>query len=117
MSPPRAELNGHFDLDKAAGAAIAEALEHPFRFSYKGELYELPNQRTWPIDAADRLAADGDMGAFLDAIGAGDVYDRLMAAGLRIGELEVLMDQAAQDAGLGGLPNSSRQRRRAPTRK
>jgi hypothetical protein len=117
VSPARPELNGHFDLDAAAGAAIAEALDRPFRFSYHGELYELPNQKTWPLAAAAELAQNGDMEAFLDAIGAPGVYAKLAAAGLRLGEMNVLMDQAAEEAGVGNLPNSSQRARRASTRK
>lgn len=117
MSPARQpELNGHFDLDAAAQAAIAEATGRPFRFTYKGELYEIPNQRLWPLDAAERLSQDGDMGAFLESLGAKGLYDKLADAGMTIGELNILMDAAGEDAGLGNLPSSRPRARRGSTR-
>lgn len=117
MSPARQpELNGHFDLDAAAQAAIAEATGRPFRFTYKGELYELPNQRLWPIGAAEQLSRDGEMAEFLDSIGAKGLYDKLADAGLTIGELNILMDAAAEDAGLGNSPSSRPRARRGSTR-
>jgi hypothetical protein len=118
VSPAAAELNGHWDLSAAASAAIAEALSHPFRFSYKGELYELPNQKTWPLGAMGALAKDGDIAAFMAAIGAKDgTYDRLVDAGLCIGELNVLIEQASADAGVGSLKNSPPPARRGSTRR
>jgi hypothetical protein len=112
------DLNGHWDLSAAAAAAIAEALAHPFRFSYKGELYELPNQKTWPLGAMAQIAENGDIEAFMSAIGAkGDVYQRLVDAGLCIGELNVLIEQASADAGVGSLKNSPPPVRRGSTRR
>ena len=118
MSAVAADLNGHFDLSAAASAAIAEALAHPFRFAYKGELYELPNQKTWPLGAMAKIAENGDIEAFMAAIGAKDgVYQRLVDAGLCIGELNVLIEQAATDAGVGSLKNSPSPARRGSTRR
>jgi hypothetical protein len=113
-----AELNGHFDLSAAASAAIAEALAHPFRFAYKGELYELPNQKTWPLSAMAGIGETGDIEAFMAAIGAKDgVYQQLVGAGLCIGELNVLIEQASADAGVGSLKNSPPPARRGSTRR
>jgi hypothetical protein len=99
---------GSFDLDAAANAALAEAIGRPFRFTYKNVNYELPNQKLWPVGAMDALAQDGDIGRFLGEIGAKDrIFEKLTEAGLVLGELELLMEAASNDAGLGGLPNSS----------
>lgn len=104
---PAPETNGHFDLDAAAAAALAEALGRPFRFTYKGGLYELPNQQTWPLSALQALNDEGDIERFLSDIGAKDqTYERLTAAGLCVGELKVLVEQASVDAGFGSLKNS-----------
>lgn len=106
MSGAKPELD-LFDLGQAASAAIAEALARPFRFTYKGDLYEVPNQKLWPLSAMATLSEQGDIGAFLAEIGAKDqVYERLREAGLVIGELTVLIEAASADAGVGSLPNS-----------
>jgi hypothetical protein len=118
VSGAAAELNGHFDLSAAAAAAISEAMARPFRFAYKGELYELPNQKTWPLGAMAGIAENGDIVAFMSAIGAKDgVYERLVDAGLCIGELNVLIEQASTDAGVGNLKNSPPPARRGSTRR
>lgn len=104
-----------YDLSEAANAALAEALERPFRFTYKGVVHELPNQKLWPLSAMDDMG--GDIGQFLEAIGAKpEVYESLSAAGLVVGELQLLIEAAAKDAGVGNLPNSKPPARRATTR-
>jgi hypothetical protein len=111
-------VNGHFDLSAAAAAAIAEALGRPFHFAYKGELYELPNQKTWPLGAMADIGETGDIQAFMSAIGAkDDTYERLVDAGLCVGELNVLIEEASKDAGVGSLPNSKPPARRGSTRR
>jgi hypothetical protein len=104
-----------YDLSAASNAALAEALERPFRFTYKGTVYELPNQKLWPLSAMDDMG--GDIGQFLTAIGAKpEVYDNLSQAGLVVGELQLLIEAAVKDAGVGNLPNSKPPQRRATTR-
>jgi hypothetical protein len=104
-----------YDLSAAANAALAEAVERPFRFTYKTEVYELPNQKLWPLSAMDDMG--GDIGQFLTAIGAKpEVYEKLSAAGLVVGELQLLIEAAAKDAGVGNLPNSKPPARRGSTR-
>jgi hypothetical protein len=116
VTAPKTAEAGIFDLDAAANAALAEALGRPFRFTYKGAHYELPNQKLWPVDAMEALTQDGEVGRFLGAIGAKDqVYEKLTEAGLVLGELELLMEAATNDAGLGGLPNSPPPQKRATT--
>lgn len=110
--------SGAFDLSKAAEAAIAEAMSHPFVFAYQGDMYELPNQKVWPLSAQARLVEDGDVAGFLEDItGDSTVYDRLVKAGLRTGELKFLMDAVAEAAGFDDLKNSPAARRRASARK
>ena len=117
MSAARLELD-MFDLSASASAALAEALARPFQFTYKGEVYEVPNQKLWPLSAMAALSDDGDIGKFLGDIGAKDqVFERLSAAGLVIGELEVLIEAASKDAGVGGLPNSKPPARPGSTRR
>ncbi len=104
-----------YDLSQAASAALAEAIERPFRFTYKGVVYELPNQKLWPMSAMDDMG--GDISEFLEAIGAKpEVYEGLAAAGLVVGEMQLLIEAAAKDAGVGNLPNSKQPARRATTR-
>jgi hypothetical protein len=104
-----------YDLSEAASAALAEAIGRPFRFTYKATVYELPNQKLWPLSAMDDMG--GDIGQFLTAIGAKpDVYQGLSAAGLCVGELQLLIEAAAKDAGVGNLPNSKPPARRGTTR-
>jgi hypothetical protein len=119
VTPPRAAAADLdldlYDLSAAANAALAEAIERPFRFTYKGVIYELPNQKLWPLSAMEDTK--GDIGTFLTGIGAKpEVYEGLAAAGLVVGELHLLMEAAAADAGVGNLPNSKRPARPGSTR-
>lgn len=118
MTTVKAAQNGHWDLSAAAEASIAEAQGRPFRFAYKGDLFELPNQKLWPLSAMGQLAEDGDIAEFLRTIGAADgVYTRLIELGLTVGELDLLMNRAGEEAGVGNLPNSSPPARRGSTRR
>jgi hypothetical protein len=118
VTAAKADAGGLWDLDAAANAALAEALGRPFRFTYKGTAYQLPNQKLWPVAAAAALSETGDIGAFLADIGAKDqIYEKLTDAGLVLGELQLLIEAASNDAGLGGIPNSSPPPRPGSTRK
>jgi len=116
----RADTTGVFDLSAAASAAIAEAEGRPFVFAFAGDMYELPNQKLWPLTATDALADPedgGNMKEFFRAIGAKDgTYERLVGAGMRMAHLDTLMTQATKDAGLGDTKNSSRPLSPAPIR-
>lgn len=102
----RAAGNGRLDLEAAAKAAAAEAKSAPFPFTYKGADYEVPPSTEWPVDAIDRLSR-GELGPALAALLGQDTYAKLCAAGLVMGELNVLFEQIGETSGLGGLPNSS----------
>lgn len=106
-----------FDLDTAADAAAAEVTGRnlPFAFTYKGKGYELPPMTTWPLKAL-RLIGTGDLDTALALLLGEESYAELADAGLRLGDLNVLFEEAAKVAGAGSLPNSSRPRRRASSR-
>lgn len=119
-APARAGSNGSkqdglYDLSRACEAAIAEATGRPFRFSYKGELYEIPNQKLWPLQAQADVAQSNDLAAFFTAIGAEDGR-RLLAAGLNTAEFEQLMEWLSEESGVSTVPNSSPPRQRGSTR-
>lgn len=118
MTAPKPEQNGHghFDLDAAVEAAIAEATGRPFRFQWRGKLYELPNQKLWPIAATDALVGSGNFRDFMDQLGHVADYNQLVADGINQAALEKLMNAVAEQSGVGDLPNSSPPRRRATTR-
>lgn len=99
--------NGHglLDLEAAAKAAATEAEQRPFPFTYKGEQYEIPAARLWPVGAVAALG-EGDFGGALPQLIGADNYQRLIAAGLNAGELRFLFDQVGQSAGFPSLPNS-----------
>ena len=105
-----------FDLDAAVRAAADEAEAVPFRFTYHGDAYEMPNQRDWPISAI-RAFATGDLEAALEQICGEAVLNKLTAAGLTLGELSTLFDEASKAAGMGDLPNSGPPQRRGSTRR
>ena len=112
---PRLSANGHveaFDLEAAAAANEAEAV--PFAFTYKGETYHVPPMTAWPITALRALAA-GNLDAALSVLLGEDAYESLSAAGLRVGDLNVLFDDQRQ-RGHGSLPNSPGPPQRASSR-
>jgi len=113
MPPGKAAGNGSaaavtgsevFDLTAAASAALGEIT--PFPFTYKGGSYEIPPQTAWPLSAMAKLAAGDIETAMSELIGPAN-YLRLVDAGLTVGEMNVLMNEAAKHGGLAGLPNSS----------
>lgn len=111
----REELTA-FDLDAAAKAAADEAERVPFRFTFHGDAYEMPNQRDWPV-AAVRAFGSGDLETALEQICGEAVLNKLTAAGLTLGELNLLFDEASKAAGFGDLPNSPPPPRRGSTRR
>jgi hypothetical protein len=103
-----------FDLDAAVAASQGEATAAPFPFTWKGERYEMPPVGEWPVSALD-LLTEGDLGGALAELLGADTYSRLKEAGLTLGALNRLFDQAATVSGFGGLPNSPRPTPRATT--
>jgi hypothetical protein len=95
-----ASANGHFDLEAAAAAAATEAAQRPIAFSYKGEEYEIPPGRQWPV-AAVVAVGEGQLRAALPLLLGQEAYARLLAAGLNAGELEFLVQTVSREAGFG----------------
>jgi hypothetical protein len=96
---------GIFDLEAAAKAAATEAEGQPFAFAYKGDRYEIPPGRAWPVAALNALAA-GELEAALGQLLGAATYAKLSAAGLTVGELNALFTEAGRLAGFPSLPNS-----------
>lgn len=109
------KANGQWDLEAAADAALAEQQLVPFTFAYKGASYTAPPMKKWPASALAALAG-GDLFGALQAVLGDEDGAALLGAGLTLGELEVLFDKLAADAGLGSLPNSGPPALRAMTR-
>lgn len=105
-----------FNLDAAAEAAASEADREPFRFTFKGEQYEMPNQAQWPLSALRAFAA-GELDAALEGIMGEAAVNRLTSAGMTLGELNALFDEAGRQAGMGDGQNFGPQQRRGSTRK
>jgi hypothetical protein len=107
MSGNPANGKAPFDLDAAAADAAAdEALAVPFAFTWRGKTYTLPPQGAWPMTVVRSLAA-GDLNeAMSRLLGAGG-YNELCDTGMTLGQLKLVFDAIGQDAGMGGLPNSS----------
>jgi hypothetical protein len=103
----RAASNGRFDLDAAAAAAVAEAEPAPFLFTYKGAEYQVPPATSWPLEAQS-LIGKGELEAALVMLLGQDAYAGLVAAGMTIGELNVLFTAVGEAAGMESLPNLSR---------
>lgn len=97
--------NGKFDLGAAADAAAAEADEQPFAFTFRGADYLVPPMNQWGISALRSLSA-GNLDAALGDLLGEDAYTALADAGLKVGDLNVLFDKIAADAGMAGLGNS-----------
>ena len=105
-----------FDLDAAAAAAASEATREPMTFNYHGEAYTIPNQADWPMITVRAFAA-GELDSALEGlIGEADL-NRLTNAGITLGELTLLFEEASRRAGMGSLPNSGPPQRRGSTRK
>jgi hypothetical protein len=102
----RAASNGRFDLDAAAAAAVAESEPAPFLFSYKGADYEVPPATSWPLEAQS-LIGKGELERALVMLLGQEPYERLVAAGMTVGELNVLFTAVGEAAGMGDLPNLS----------
>jgi hypothetical protein len=94
-----------FDLQAAAKAAATEAQARPFAFTYKTKRYQVPPARQWPVAALAALG-EGNLEAALSELLGEQVYDRLVKAGLTIGELNVLFAKLGAEAGFPSLPNS-----------
>jgi hypothetical protein len=94
-----------FDLEAAATAAAAEGEGRPFAFTYAGKSYEVPPATAWPISAL-RSLAEGNLDTALSELLGAEPFGHLCDAGLKLGGLNVLFDEIAKSAGLGGLPNS-----------
>lgn len=114
MTAPTA--NGHktFDLGAAAEAAATEAAGRPFAFTYKGKDYQVPPSTAWPISALRALVRGDLENALSELIGA-EAFDGMCAAGLKLGELNVLFEKIAGESGMT-LPNSPLPQPRASTR-
>jgi hypothetical protein len=91
-----------FDLEAAAAAAEGETA--PFPFTFKGESYELPAQTKWPVSALTALAR-GELDTALAVLLGEEQVERLMLAGITVGQLNVLFEGVAKSAGVENLPN------------
>jgi hypothetical protein len=106
VSPAHANgQTGIFDLEEAAQAATTEAAEETFPFVYKGEHYEVPPGRSWPVSALSALAA-GELETALGELLGAETYAQLAKAGLTVGELNALFSAVGVSAGFPSLPNS-----------
>jgi hypothetical protein len=105
-----------FDLDAAVAAAASEAEREPFRFTFKGEAYEMPNQAEWPLSALRAFAA-GELDAALEGIMGEAAVNRLTSAGMTLGDLNALFDEAGRAAGMGDGGNFGPPPQRGSTRR
>lgn len=117
MTGPSA--NGHdeelFDLDAAAAAAaVDEAEERPFAFSFHGERYTIPSPKRWPLSAQRDLEAGLLEETFPKLVGA-DTFERMIEAGASFGDLELVFEEIARRSKMS-LPNSARRSRPGTTR-
>lgn len=88
-----------FDLD-AAAAARAETRGAPFRFTWRGSEYEVPNQALWPL-AAQAALGEGDLLAALRGILGDEQMDRFAATRPTLSDVTALLDALAKDSGTG----------------
>lgn len=111
-----ASANGSktFDLGAAADAAATESEGRPFAFTYKGAAYEVPPAKGWPITALRKLV-NGDLENALSELIGAEAFDGMCAAGLKLGELNVLFEKIAAESGMT-LPNSPLPQPRGSTR-
>ena len=96
-------MNGTFDLDAAVAAADTEG--KPFRFTSRGNEYEVPAQGDWPLTVFGALAR-GDLEAALSELLGAEQWAKL-SPGFTLARLDVLFTRMAEDAGMT-LPNSGR---------
>jgi hypothetical protein len=94
-----------FDLDQAAAAAAATQEADPFAFTYHGVTYEVPPSTAWPLQT-QALIGQGELGDALVLLLGQEQFDQLCAAGITMGEINVLFTAVGEAAGMGGLPNS-----------
>jgi hypothetical protein len=94
-----------FDLDQAAAAAAAAQEATPFPFTYRGATYEVPPALNWPLQA-QALIGRGELADAMVLLLGQATFDQLCAAGMTMGELNVLFEEVGRAAGVGGLPNS-----------
>jgi len=105
-----------FDLDAAAAKAAAdEGGAVPFAFTFRGQDYEAPPAMAWPL-RAQRLIAKGELEPALGLLLGDEQYDRLVEAGMTVGDLTVLFEAIGEAAGTGGLGNSPPPARPGSTR-
>lgn len=90
-----------FDLD-AAAAARREATGEGFTFSFKGATFVCLPPKEWPITVTAMLS-DGDLIGALTGILGDDQAEVFLAGKPTMGDVETLMTQVAQSAGVDGL--------------
>ena len=100
------EMLGIFNLNRAREAAAAEATEKPWLFEFNDHLYELLPAKQWPLSVSAKLA-DGRIDEAMALLLVGENnFDRLAEDGAVMGDLELIMEAYAADAGLENSGNS-----------
>lgn len=94
-----------FDLDAARLAAAEGDGYAGFDFSFHEEKYHLPGMKAWPLQAQEELA-EGRLSQVLRLVMGKEDFDRLLAAGLTLGDLNLLFDELGRASGAGDLGNS-----------
>jgi hypothetical protein len=90
-----------FDLD-AAAAARREAAGAGFTFTFKGAEFSCLSPKEWPITVTAMLSEGDLIGALIGILG--DTQGEVFLAGKpTMGDVETLMTQVAQSAGVDDL--------------
>ena len=79
-----------------------------------GGPYEVPPAVLWPLEAQAKIA-QGELQDALTMLLGAEQYDRLVEAGITVGELGVLFQAVGEAAGVGGLGNLSAPAQRGST--
>jgi hypothetical protein len=117
---PDADLDlGLFDLD--AAQARAEAELPPFRFRYRGQVFEMRNPNLVPFDWQDQMNAaleardDKAQNALMNEQLGKDLWDKLKPLGFNGAAFQALLEAAT--AGGGGVGPTPQPSKRGSTRR
>lgn len=95
----------------AARAQRAEARKETYRVQLGEDMFDFPGVAEWPIELTTVLQS-GDMVAALRLLLSDEDVDKFLTHKPTIGDINELFESLGNAAGVGGLPNSSRSRKR-----
>ena len=103
-----------FDLAASRKAAVAEATQVPFTFSYDADHFTVPPMDDWPLAVSEKLN-EGDLAGGLQLLLGDEQWQRFRDLAPTMGDVRRLFEALAPWAGVENLGNSSAPPQRGST--